>query len=301
MRKRSRWLALSSAVLAVAGATAAAAITLHPSTDAPPASTPVAAAVTPAEPSSLTGKTLRVGFNGEIPGWSFPAKQPKGFDVDLANYLAQQLGFTVVPVALTPYEREGALVSGKVDLVIANYSMDGVSTTDKTKARKDVIDFAGPYFVDRSGQMIDDKKLNDMTGQTALIDPRHICVTRGTTAEDKLGARAKDTLQECLHPFFDPADRQFAAVQTDEAILLSVAQYEKASVTDARWQNGSLINPTEHYGVGLRKGDRDTCVELTGKIQEFVRSKVWETSYEALHIPATIQHRPIGNEPSYCY
>ncbi|MDT7796845.1 MAG: glutamate transport system substrate-binding protein [Actinomycetota bacterium] len=287
MRKRS--LALSSAVLVVAVATTTAAITLHPGPG--PAGTPL---------WPVAGKTLRVGFNGAIPGWSYPDTDPKGFDVDLANYLAEQLGFTVEPVALTPYDRESALRRGDVDLVIANYSMDGNSTTDKTKSRKDFVDFAGPYFIDRSGQMVDTEKLSAITGQTKLLDFEHTCVTKGTTAADKLGATVKDTLDECLRPFLDVDDRQFDAVETDEAILLSVANFKKAKVDPAYWDNGSLVNPNEYYGVGMRKTDTVACVEFTTKIQDFVNSAAWQTSYDALHIETTIPHRPERTDHAYC-
>ncbi|MFJ1764592.1 transporter substrate-binding domain-containing protein [Amycolatopsis sp. NPDC088138] len=305
MRKRA--LALSSAVLVVAVATTIAAITLHPGPGPEPtpsaaaaASTVPQAAVSGTELWPVAGKTLRVGFNGEIPGWSYPDTDPKGFDVDLAHYLAGQFGFTVVPVALTPYDREGALLRGEVDLVVANYSMDGNSTTDPRKSRRDFVSFAGPYFIDRSGQMVDSGKLAAITGQTKLLYPRHTCVTKGTTAADKLGAQAKDTLAECLDPFLDVDDRQFDAVETDEAILLSVANFKKAKVDPAYWDNGSLVNPKEFYGVGLRKSDSKACIEFTTKIQDFVHSDAWQTSYDALHIKTTIPHRPERTDHPYC-
>ncbi|MFG1644576.1 transporter substrate-binding domain-containing protein [Amycolatopsis sp. NPDC049252] len=307
MRKRS--LALSSAVLVVAVATTTAAITLHPGPGPAPEPTPAAvarpsvapqAAVSGAELWPVSGKTLRVGFNGEIPGWSYPDINPTGFDVDLANYLAEQLGFTIVPVALTPYDREGALLRGEVDLVIANYSMDGASTTDPAKRRRDFVDFAGPYFVDRSGQMVDLGKLAAITGQTRLLDSEHTCVTKGTTAADKLGARAKDTLRECLDPFLTADDRQFDAVETDEAILLAVANFRKADVDPAYWESGGLVNPKEFYGVAMRKIDSRACDELTTKIHDFVNSQAWETSYDALHIKTTIPHKPERTDHPYC-
>ncbi|VVJ17274.1 Uncharacterised protein [Amycolatopsis camponoti] len=305
MHKRS--LALTSAVLAIAAATTTAAITLHPGSAPDPTQTAAArpsaaplVAVSGPELWPVAGKTLRVGFNGEIPGWSYPGTDPKGFDVDLADYLAEQFHFTVVPVALTPYDREGALLRGDVDLVIANYSMDGTSTTDPTKNRRDLIDFAGPYFVDRSGQMVDRDKLAAITGQTRLLDSEHTCVTKGTTAADKLGARAKDTLAECLDPFLDVDDRQFDAVETDEAILLSVANFKKAKVDPAYWDNGSLVNPKEFYGVGMRKSDSKACIQFTTKIQEFVNSATWQASYDALHIETTIPHRPERTDHAYC-
>ncbi|MEA5362753.1 transporter substrate-binding domain-containing protein [Amycolatopsis sp., V23-08] len=309
MRKRS--LALSSAVLVVAVATTTAAITLHPGADpgaAPerPSSAVVVPPVTSEAPASgaelwpVAGKTLRVGFNGEIPGWSYPDINPKGFDVDLANYLAGRLGFTVVPVALTPYDREGALLRGEVDLVIANYSMDGASTTDPAKRRKDFVDFAGPYFVDRSGQMVDLGKLAAITHQATVLDSEHTCVTKGTTAADKIGARAKDTLRECLDPFLNPDDRQFDAVETDEAILLAVANFRKAKVDPAYWESGGLVNPKEFYGVAMRKVDSRACNEFTTKIHDFVNSQAWETSYDALHIKTTIPHKPEDTDHAYC-
>ncbi|HEV7652488.1 MAG TPA: transporter substrate-binding domain-containing protein [Actinophytocola sp.] len=71
--------------------------------------------------------------NGALPGWSYPRDEPDGFDVALAKFLQEKYGFTLELVPLRPEERETELRNGHVDLVIANYSIDGSSWLDKER------------------------------------------------------------------------------------------------------------------------------------------------------------------------
>jgi ABC-type amino acid transport substrate-binding protein len=99
----------------------------------------------PARSAHDPGDPLRHRGTGSRPGWSL-------------KFLRKRFpGNKWSMVVVDPVDREKSIVTGKVDLVVANYSIEGSAVAydhpDKLR-RREMIDFAGPYFVDRSGIMI---------------------------------------------------------------------------------------------------------------------------------------------------
>ncbi|TCT00489.1 extracellular solute-binding protein (family 3) [Aquabacter spiritensis] len=66
-----------------------------------------------------------------------PDLQPRGYDIDMANYIGKQLGVKVQLVPVTSANRIAYLQTHKVDLVI--------SSLGKNPEREKVIDFSIPY------------------------------------------------------------------------------------------------------------------------------------------------------------
>ena len=92
---------------------------------------------------STTGDTLNIGIKYDEPGLGQKVGEDfKGLDVDVARYVAKDLGFEGDKVVFkeTPSaQRETAIQGGQVALVFATYSI--------TDARKEKVSFAGPYFI----------------------------------------------------------------------------------------------------------------------------------------------------------
>ena len=92
--------------------------------------------------ASEEGK-IRIGIKFDQPGLGFKKSGTYvGFDVDVATYIAEELGYTrdeIVWKEAPSAQREAMLQNGDVDMIIATYSI--------TDSRKAVVDFAGPYFV----------------------------------------------------------------------------------------------------------------------------------------------------------
>jgi glutamate transport system substrate-binding protein len=92
---------------------------------------------------SATGDTLTIGIKYDQPGLGQKVGEDfKGLDVDVARYVAKELGFEGDKVIFkeTPSaQRETAIQGGQVALIFATYSI--------TDARKEKVSFAGPYFI----------------------------------------------------------------------------------------------------------------------------------------------------------
>ena len=126
-----------------------------------------------ADAGSTSGDNLTVGIKYDQPGLGQKVGEDyKGFDVDVAKYVAKELGFEGDKVIFkeTPSaQRETAIQGGQVGLIFATYSI--------TDARKEKVSFAGPYFV--AGQDLLVKADNtditgpdDDEGQDALLGYR---------------------------------------------------------------------------------------------------------------------------------
>jgi hypothetical protein len=86
---------------------------------------------------------LKVGtkFDQPLFGWRTSTGEPEGFDVEIAKLIAAKLGIAEDKIEFTEAvsaNREPFLEQGRVDMVVATYTMN-----DK---RDMVVDFAGPYF-----------------------------------------------------------------------------------------------------------------------------------------------------------
>ena len=131
---KPRWTARLTA-LALAGI-AAAALTACGSGNAGPNPAPkLVPGVTP-------GGHLTIGIPFDEPGIGVQnGTSYSGFDVDTATYVAKALGVppeNITWVKANGAEREQLLSGGGADLIFSTYSI--------TDQRKQVVDFAGPYF-----------------------------------------------------------------------------------------------------------------------------------------------------------
>ncbi|WP_316316842.1 transporter substrate-binding domain-containing protein, partial [Clavibacter michiganensis] len=87
------------------------------------------------------GDKIKIGIKYDQPGLGL--KEPdgtfSGFDVDVATYVAKELGYEpnqIEFIETKSADRENALARGDVKLIAATYSI--------TDERKEKVDFAGP-------------------------------------------------------------------------------------------------------------------------------------------------------------
>ena len=114
----------------------------------------------------------------DSPGFSsMKDGQRNGFDIDLANYIADGLGRHPNFVPITVGSREQQLKKGYIDLSISTYSISD-------KRIQEGIIFAGPYLRTDQGILANASNttintIDDLKGET-------VCVTKGSTSADKL-------------------------------------------------------------------------------------------------------------------
>ena len=192
-----------------------------------------------------------------------------GFDVDVARYIAEQLGYSEDQIEFREApsaQRENLLSNGQVDMVVATYSI--------TDERKQTVDFAGPYFV--AGQDLLVAEDSDITGPEDL-DGQLLCSVTGSTPAQRIKddyagdvqLQEFDGYSECVEAL---AAGTIDAVTTDDIILAGFA------AQDAYAGKLKVVgNPfsEENYGVGLPK-DSDLCQDVTDAITSMIDDGTWE-------------------------
>jgi ABC-type amino acid transport substrate-binding protein len=173
--------------------------------------------------SLVTAGKLTVGIKFDQPKLGFKdGSTYTGFDVDVATYIAGKLGFTpdqIVWTEAVSAQRETLLQNHQVDMIVATYSI--------TDARKQKVQFAGPYFV--AGQdLLVRTGTTDITGPESLTGGKKLCsVTGSTPAQTIKDNYANDvqlvefkTYSECVQALLA---NKVDAVTTDDIILAGLA------------------------------------------------------------------------------
>ena len=209
---------------------------------------------------------LRVATFDSNPPFGFldPAtKQIAGLDVDYAQALADRIGVKLELRPTNPANRVPLLISGKVDLVLANFTI--------TEERAKQLDFSIPYFA--SGQQFLAKK-GTLTSPEQLNGLR-IGADKGTTNEIVL----RRDFPKAIVVAFDDTPFAFTALRNGNVqaitqdgpklvgLLAKVPDRENYEVPPFSVSN-------DYIGVGIPKGEialrtvvNDTLrdLEKTGK------------------------------------
>ncbi|MFC9834904.1 glutamate ABC transporter substrate-binding protein [Rhodococcus sp. NPDC127530] len=227
-----------------------------------------------ASQSASEGK-LTVGIKYDQPGLGLrnPDGSFSGFDVEVAEYVGGKLGvapenieFKESPSA----QRETLIQNGEVDYIVATYSI--------TDARKEKVDFAGPYFI--AGQSLLVKSDNtDITGPDSLNGGKKLCSVTGSTPAQKVKdtyaqdvqLQEFDTYSACVEALRNGA---VDAVTTDDIILAGyAAQYPgELKVVGEPFTE-------ERYGIGLAKGDDETRAKINDAIEAMIADGSWERAF----------------------
>ncbi|WP_284250522.1 glutamate ABC transporter substrate-binding protein [Litorihabitans aurantiacus] len=215
--------------------------------------------------------TLRIGIKFDQPGLGFQdGSTYTGFDVDVATYVACELGYgadAIEWVSAPSANRETMLENGQVDMIFATYSI--------TDARKEVVDFAGPYFV--AGQDLLVREDDDSIDGPESLNGKNLCSVTGSTSAQKV----KDTLASEVQLLEQPgyADcvtvleaGQVDAVTTDDIILAGLAA---TPANSGKFKVVGAPFSEENYGVGLPKGS-DMCEDINTAITAMIDDGSWE-------------------------
>lgn len=235
-----------------------------------------ATATDPRGPSG--GKKITIGIKFDQPGLGLktPSGDYTGFDVDVARYIAEALGHAPADIEwkeVPSAERENVLRRGDVDFVVASYAI--------TDARKQRVDFAGPYLEAHQDVLLrakdpsirtvadlNDKKLCSVTGSSAALSVRQTFAP-----QTQLETRA--SIRHCLA---DLAAGAVDAVTSDDAILAGYAAHEPGD-----FKLGGFKLTHERYGIGLPKGSAQK-----GKVQQALKRMVADGSWDRAvrkHLP----------------
>ncbi|SBW28926.1 ABC transporter periplasmic protein [Candidatus Protofrankia californiensis] len=206
------------------------------------------------------------GLNGEI----------AGFDAEIAKIISAGLGINpgdITFVETPSAQREGAIQQGKVDFVVATYTIN-----DK---RKQLVSFAGPYY--QAGQDIMVKKDNTtITGPESLRAANaKVCSVSGSTPAEKI----KEYVDTSNIVLFDVYSKCADALRTGQVDAVTTDNVVLLGLVDSSGSAFKLVGKpftTEPYGVGIKKGDTAFChfidEQLTAASADGRYAKAWEST-----------------------
>ncbi|MER5943667.1 glutamate ABC transporter substrate-binding protein [Streptomyces sp. NPDC001928] len=234
------------------------------------------------------GDKIKIGIKYDQPGLGLkePGDKFSGFDVDVATYVAKELGYEpdqIEFIETKSADRENALARGDVKLIAATYSI--------TDERKEKVDFAGPYLLAHQDLLV--KTDSDITEATDLNGKNLCSVTGSTSAENvkkELAPKAnlKETggYSECIAGL---QSGSVDALTTDDSILAGYAAQEQYK---GKFKLAGLKLSNENYGIGVKKGDTETLNKVNAALEKMVSSKAWDKAVADNFGPANYKNEP---------
>jgi len=215
-----------------------------------------------------------VGVKYDQPGLGFKGAAddvPAGFDIEVAKLLVADLCIDPASDSVTWEEtisdnREPFLMQGKVDLVLASYSI--------TEERRADVGQAGPYMI--TGQQLlvkadsDVESIDDLKG-------KEVCSVTGSTSIDRINEKGAkgigfDSYSECVQKVLDGS---VEGMSTDGTILAGFAAENEGEL--------KVVGDTfseENIGVGYSKDRPEMCEWINGVLEDSFEDGSWEEAFE---------------------
>ena len=219
--------------------------------------------------------TIVVGVKFDQPG--FGLKNPttgevEGFDVEIAKAIVAAIGpdVEIEFVESVSKNREPFIQDGTVDLVVATYTIND--------ARKQVIDFAGPYFVAQQDIMV--KADDDTIKAVGDLNGKKVCTVKGSTSAKNVAKAAPtaevtllDTYSQCAEAM---GDGRVVAVTTDNTILAGLVD-----VSDGAYKLVEAPFSDEPYGIGVKKDDDAFRDFINDTLEDLFADGEWADAFES--------------------
>jgi glutamate transport system substrate-binding protein len=196
---------------------------------------------------------ITVGTKIDQPGFGLLNPQtntPEGFDVEIAKIIAAKLGIEEDNITWTETvsaNREPFIQNGQVDIVVATYTINDT--------RKQVVDFAGPYYEAGQDIMVAKGNPENIEGPDDLAG-KTVCSVEGSTPAQNIRDNypqaqltTYDVYSKCAD---DLKNGNVQAVTTDNVILTGLVA---GSPDDFELVGNPFTE--EPYGIGLKLGDTE--------------------------------------------
>lgn len=230
----------------------------------------------------VENKEIRIGTTAQQPPFAIKSKTGAiiGFDVDIANALAESINVKVKFVEMNFADLLEALNSGKIDIV-----MSGMAITAERNLN---YLFAGPYLISGKSLLTKDKKIIDATIRELNNSRIEIATLKGSTS----ASFVNNSLPNAQLTLVDTYDKAVAMV-IDGDIDFMLADYSECAYASFRNQEHQLLLQenlfnTERIGIAIPSDDPlllnliqnfVSNLEVTGKLEKmedkWFRSGSW--------------------------
>jgi glutamate transport system substrate-binding protein len=219
--------------------------------------------------------SITIGTKFDQPGFGLlnPDGVPEGFDVEIAKIVAAKLGIEAEDITWTETvsaNRESFIQNGQVDFVVATYTIND--------ARKQLVDFAGPYYEAGQDIMVAKGNPEGIAGPDDLAG-KNVCSVEGSTPAQNI----RDNYPEATLTLFDVyskcadalANGQVDAVTTDNVILTGLVS---GSPDDFELVGNPFTQ--EPYGIGLTLGDTEFRNFINDVLEDAFEDGSWAEAWD---------------------
>lgn len=238
---------------------------------------------------------LKVGVSGDtlLLGSRNPSNnQIEGFDIDIAQRIADELGVKLQRRVITADQRIDLLKNREIDMVARNMTINC--------DRWSKIAFSAEYY--RAGQKVLVRSNKTYTGPEDL-DELRVCAPNGTTSLANVQEQAdKAGVEITLNPASNHTgclvkfqQGQVDAITGDDTVLAGLVAQDKlyAKVPEQK------AFSREPYGIGVNKDDKDLAEFVNAVLEEMREDGSWQKSYDTWLRPSLAGVDPVPFQPAY--
>jgi polar amino acid transport system substrate-binding protein len=221
-----------------------------------------------------SGKIVIGVFSDKAPfGYVDSNGKYQGYDIYFAERLAKELGVAVEYKSVEPASRVEFLETGKVDIILANFTV--------TKPRAEKVDFALPYMKVSLGVVSPDKTLitdlKQLKGKTLIV-------AQGTTADSSFTEKHPEVkllkFDQYTETFNALLDGRGDAFSTDNTEVLAWA-LQNPGFTVGIPSLGGL----DTIAPAVTKGNSTLLKWINDKIKELAKEQFFHKNYVATLAP----------------
>ncbi len=217
--------------------------------------------------------TVKIGvFSDKAPfGYVDENGNYAGYDVYFAERIGQDLGTKVEYVSLDPANRVEFAETGKVDIVLANFTV--------TPERAEKVDFALPYMKVQLGIVSSEKDpINDVSDLEGT--GKELIIAKGTTAETYFESNHPDVKLQKYDAYADAynalLDGRGAGLSTDNTEVLAWASVNPGFVV-----NVAALGDVDSIAPAVAKGNETLLNWLNDEIKALGEEQFFHADYEA--------------------
>lgn len=192
-------------------------------------------------------KELKCGTFADVPPFAAPdpkSREMVGFDVDMCNAIAKQLGLVAKITPLSVEARVPEVKMGRVDLTVANLAY--------TKSRGEQIQFSDPYYMAKEMLAV---KASDPGTTKADFKGKRLSSTKGSTSElsIKMNGSEPVTFQDTGSAYMAVQQNKSVGVVANTMTITKLVNQSKTSGVELKMIKEPMV--FQPIGVGMRKDE----------------------------------------------
>lgn len=221
-----------------------------------------------------SGKIVIGVFSDKAPfGYVDENGDYQGYDVYFAQRIAKDLGVEVEYVSMDPASRVEYVATGKVDIILANFTV--------TEERAQQVDFALPYMKVMLGVVSPD---SNVITDVADLSGKNLIVVKGTTAETYFEKNYPDITLQKYDEYADAynalLDGRGDAFSTDNTEVLAWALSNPGFTVGI-----NALGNADTIAPAVQKGNSTLLDWLNSEIQALGQEDFFHADYEETLAP----------------